>query len=276
MDMPFVVIESSVRGKWDDPSRCEDVIVTTEHFAAVIDGATARQPEQKIAGLSPGRFAALAGKAAFETLTPSSTATEAVVAMSHGLTIALSEAAISSGPQPEAIFGFVAYSPARREIWRVADCYFLWDGYLNAPRLEAERVPIEARSMLLQCLALSGASIEELRADDPSVQVIAPLIKAHASIRNRPGTPWSFGAIDGRSVPSEFIEVFAVPDHVEEVVLASDGWPELRPTLAESEAGLARVLRDDPLMICVSPATKGVAPGAISFDDRAYLRLRIR
>jgi hypothetical protein len=276
MDMPLVVIESSVRGKWDDPSRCEDVVVTTEHFAAVIDGATARQPDQKIAGLSPGRFAALVGEAAFEALPPSSTATEAVVAMSQSLSLALSEAATSSSRQPEAIFGFVGYSSARREIWRVADCYFLWDGYLNAPRLEAERVPIEARSMLLQCLALSGANIEEMRADDPSAQMIAPLIKAHANIRNRPGTPWSFGAIDGRPVPTEFIEVFAVPEHVEEVVLASDGWPELRPTLAESEEVLARILRDDPLMIRVSPAIKGVAPGAISFDDRAYLRLRIK
>jgi hypothetical protein len=276
MDMPFVVIESSVRGKWDDASRCEDVIVTTEHFAAVIDGATARQPDQQIAGLSPGRFAALVGKAAFEALPPTSTAAEAVLAMSHSLTLALNEAAISSGRQPEAIFGFVAYSSARREIWRVAACYFLWAGYLNTPRLEAERVPIEARSMLLQCLALSGANPEDLRAHDPSTQVIAPLIKAHANIRNRPGTPWSFGAIDGRPVPSEFIEVFAVPGHIEEVVLASDGWPELRPTLAESESVLARVLRDDPLMIRVSPATKGVAPGAISFDDRAYLRLMIK
>ncbi len=274
--MPFVVIESSVRGKWDDPARCEDFIVTTEHFAAVIDGATARQPDQKIAGLSPGRFAALVGKTAFEALPPSSTATEAVIAMSHSLTLALSGAAISSDRQPEAIFGFVAYSSARREIWRVADCYFLWDGYINTPRLEAERVPIEARSMLLQCLVLSGVKIEDLRADDPSAQVIAPLIKAHANVRNRPGTLWSFGAIDGRPVPSEFIEVFAVPDHVEEVVLASDGWPDLRPTLTESEGALARVLRDDPLMIHVSPATKGVAPGAISFDDRAYLRLRIK
>lgn len=109
----------------------------------------------------------------------------------------------------------------------------------------------------------------------PSAQMIAPLIKAHGNIRNRPGTPWSFGAIDGQPVPPEFIEVFAVPDHVSEVVLGSDGWPELRPTLAQSEEVLACVLRDDPLIMRVSPATKGVAPGAISLSDRrAFSRSR--
>lgn len=273
--MSFDVVESTVRGKWDDPSLCEDVIVTTEHFAAVIDGATARRPEDKIAGLSPGRFAALVGESVFQSLPPASTVHEAVLSMSHQLSAALSTAFVAPGQHPEPVFGFVAYASARREIWRVADCYFSWDGYVNAPRLDAERVPVEARSMLLQCLVLSGVSIDDLRANDPAVHMIAPLIKAHANVRNRTGTPWGFGAIDGRPVPQEFIEAFAVPGTVTEIVLASDGWPELHPTLAESEAALARVIRDDPLMMRIFPATKGVAPGAVSFDDRAYLRLRL-
>ena len=221
-DMSFDVIESTVRGKWDDPSLCEDILITNEHFAAVIDGATARRPEQKITGLSPGRFAALIGKSVFELLSPDSTATEAVLSMSRQLNTALSAAEMPFGQPPEAIFGFVAYSSARREIWRVADSYVLWDGYANTPQLEAERVPIEARSMLLQCLILSGATIDDLHANDPSVPLIAPLIRAHASVRNCPGTPWSFGAIDGQPVPLEFIEVFAVPEHIKEIVLASD------------------------------------------------------
>ena len=57
------------------------------------------------------------------------------------------------------------------------------------------------------------------------------------------------------------------------VVLASDGYPRILPTLAASEEALAGLLAADPL--CIGPlcGTKGVRPGNVSFDDRAYVRL---
>jgi hypothetical protein len=233
--MSFHTVESFVRGEWDDPSRCEDLIVTTEHFAAVIDGATTA-PGLTIEGMSPGRFAALVGKSALELLSPDATAAEAVAAMSYRLAAELAALRPSPRAQARAIFGFVVYSAVRKEIWRVAECYFAWEGYLNAPRLQAERVSIEAGAMLLRTLILTGSSPEELLANDPATQMIAPLIEAHHAVRDRPGTPWSFGAIDGQPVPDEFVEIFKVPEHILEIILASDGWPELHPALAESEA----------------------------------------
>jgi glycerophosphoryl diester phosphodiesterase len=58
-----------------------------------------------------------------------------------------------------------------------------------------------------------------------------------------------------------------------EIVLATDGYPFLKPTLAESEAALRELLRKDPMLVTLYQATKGIMQGNCSFDDRAYLRV---
>lgn len=271
--MRFDVVESFVRGKWDDPCLCEDAVVITDGFVAVIDGVTTRGRESMIAGMTPGRFAALCGQSAFETMPSDSTALQAVAHMSVGLATALAQSGAPPDVCSKAAFGFVAYSASRHEIWRVADCPFACDGIVDSQRHEAERIQTEARTMLLECLILLGSDPETLRANDPSARIIAPLVEARLAARNRRGTPWSYGVIAREPTPIELVEVFPVRSGIREVVLASDGWPSVRSTLSESEAFLADVLRDDPLMIRRFPTTKGVAPGAISFDDRAYVRI---
>jgi len=82
-----------------------------------------------------------------------------------------------------------------------------------------------------------------------------------------------FGAIDGQDVPQRFIEIIPVKPG-EEVVLATDGYPQLLPTLRETEEALAQDLLRDPLRIGQHKATKAVAPGQTSFDDRAFLRFK--
>ena len=55
--------------------------------------------------------------------------------------------------------------------------------------------------------------------------------------------------------------------------LASDGYPVLKGTLAESERELERIINNDPLCIDLYKATKGVMQGYKSFDDRTYIRI---
>lgn len=57
-----------------------------------------------------------------------------------------------------------------------------------------------------------------------------------------------------------------------EIVLASDGYPFLKPTLAESEEALANQIANDPQNISSFIATKGLVEGNKSFDDRTYIR----
>ena len=77
--------------------------------------------------------------------------------------------------------------------------------------------------------------------------------------------------IDGFPVPAREVHVIDAAG-AEMVVLASDGYPILRPTLAESETALKKALQDDPLMCRGWPSTKGLGPGRLSCDDRSYIR----
>ena len=55
-------------------------------------------------------------------------------------------------------------------------------------------------------------------------------------------------------------------------MLASDGYPHLKPTLDASEEALEKQLAADPLNIRLFKATKGWVSGNNSFDDRTYIR----
>lgn len=85
-----------------------------------------------------------------------------------------------------------------------------------------------------------------------------------------------YRSINGSSVPDEGIRIERLPEDIETIVLASDGYPYLNDTLQASERALQEVLHDDPLLFRKYRATKGMHQGWRSFDDRAYVRLRIR
>jgi len=59
------------------------------------------------------------------------------------------------------------------------------------------------------------------------------------------------------------------------VVLASDGYPILMPTLESSEIKLERLKEDDPLCIHNYKSTTGWTNGKKALDDRAYIRFKI-
>ena len=75
-------------------------------------------------------------------------------------------------------------------------------------------------------------------------------------------------------IPENLIHVISVAD-AKGIVLASDGYPVLKRTLAESERELERIINNDPLCINLYKATKGVMQGYKSFDDRTYIRIEI-
>ena len=84
----------------------------------------------------------------------------------------------------------------------------------------------------------------------------------------------TYTVIDGTPIYMNGIKTIDV-SHAREIVLATDGYPFLKPTLAESEAALRELLRQDPMLVTLYQATKGFMQGNCSFDDRAYLRVKI-
>ena len=81
--------------------------------------------------------------------------------------------------------------------------------------------------------------------------------------------------IDGFHIPREHVRIITLNFQPWEIVLASDGYPFLCPTLAESESRLHQQRTDDPLNIGTFKATKAFHPDFNSFDDRSYIRLKV-
>ena len=70
------------------------------------------------------------------------------------------------------------------------------------------------------------------------------------------------------------IKVIHLSEGKHEIILASDGYPLLRPTLQQSEQDLDRLLKEDPQCCRLYESTKGLKPGNKSFDDRTYVRFQ--
>ena len=116
----------------------------------------------------------------------------------------------------------------------------------------------------------NGVGQPKTEPDDPARNLIMPFLRLQSRFANRRGA-YGYFVFDGFTDPTYPIRTVPIAPG-DEVVLASDGYPLLRPTLAESERELARLRRDDPSLIHEYRSTKGFVAGQESFDDRTYLR----
>ena len=82
----------------------------------------------------------------------------------------------------------------------------------------------------------------------------------------------TYSVVDGFPIPMEHVRIITLTPSTHTIVLASDGYPFLLPTLAESETALHRQLTTDPLNALSFKATKAYIRGNNSFDDRTYIR----
>lgn len=255
------IVETFIKGK-RDAAHCEDGIVLTPHYAAVIDGSTSKTPFCLSPTMRNGRYAM--------TLI-----SEYIGAMPHdatcgdfckGITQVIADEYRRAGvhdrmeahPEERLCASAIVYSDVRHEVWMVGDCQAIVDGtfYDNAKPYEPDIARRRA------ALILSGMPPVEAR------RAIEPLLIAAM----REGQNREYAVIDGTTV---YMPGVIVVPAAHSVVLASDGYPVLLPTLGESEAALARQIERDPQNVSEFIATKGIVEGNCSFDDRAYIRLEI-
>lgn len=271
----FRPVEVYSEGRSADPDACEDAYVIRDDFAAVIDGCTDKAGVPYF-GMSSGRFAAQVLAAGIERLPADIAFPDAVVRLSSHLDSAIHRAlplGTKLADRPSA--GVVMYSAARREVWRLGDCHFALDAQMYCGDKAIDEVTSHARAAYLQVLLAGGQTFDALAGDDPGRALILPLLREQHHLRNAEGSRYAYGSFDGLTVPSRFIEVFPVPAGTRNLILATDGYLVPAPTLQQAEDHLRQSLTHDPLRVGEFPSTKGVRPGATSFDDRTYLRLDI-
>ena len=196
------------------------------------------------------------------------------------------EERLKEHPEERLTASAILYSRTRNEVWMVGDCQAIIDGKLYENGKPYEQEIARKRVELIE----QGLSPAEARK-----QIEPLLIKAMLSGQNQ-----TYTVIDGFPIYREGVKVVSVsdscsvqdsvpasdsvpcsdsasasgtiPSSSSEIVLASDGYPFLKPTLAASEASLAEQIANDPQNIHSFIATKGIVEGNKSFDDRTYIR----
>lgn len=257
----MIITEQFICGK-HTAADCEDGIVITNDFAAVIDGSTSKTPKRLDPSMKNGRFAMLLISEYIKQMPADYTMNN----FCRGITLRIAEEYAKRGiaedmakhPEERLTASVIIYSNSRKEVWMVGDCQAIIDGehYDNSKPYEQEI------AMQRATLINNGMSPKEARcAIEPQ------LIKAMLEGQNR-----QYAVIDGTPIYMPGTRIVTA-SHC--VVLASDGYPTLLPTLHESEEALAQHLTDDPQNITDFIATKGLVEGNVSFDDRAYIKLTI-
>ncbi|MFW5492124.1 MAG: hypothetical protein ACOCO1_07350 [Segatella copri] len=292
------IIESSIIGK-KSPEACEDGMVVTDDFIAVIDGSTSKTPKHLNPDMKNGRYAMMLIS---EYIREELKADASVDDFCQGVTAYIYnkvyeklgvEERLQEHPEERLTASAILYSRTRNEVWMVGDCQAIIDGKLYENGKPYEQEIARKRVELIE----QGLSPAEARK-----QIEPLLIKAMLSGQNR-----TYTVIDGFPIYREGVKVVSVSDSCSvqdsvqdsvpasdsvpcsdsvsasgtifvsssEIVLASDGYPFLEPTLAASEVALAEQIANDPQNIHSFIATKGIVEGNKSFDDRTYIRFSV-
>ena len=288
------IIESSIIGKKSQEA-CEDGMVVTDDFIAVIDGSTSKTPKHLNPDMKNGRYAMILIS---EYIREELKADASVDDFCQGVTAYIYnkvyeklgvEERLKEHPEKRLTASAILYSRTRNEVWMVGDCQAIIDGKLYENGKPYEQEIARKRVELIE----QGLSPAEARK-----QIEPLLIEAMLSGQNQ-----TYTVIDGFPIYREGVKVVSVSDSCSvqdsvpasdsvpcsdsvsasgtifvsssEIVLASDGYPFLEPTLAASEAALAEQIANDPQNIHSFIATKGIVEGNKSFDDRTYIRVSV-
>jgi hypothetical protein len=273
------ILERNIVAKDGDDGNCEDAIIITEDFVCVIDGTTSKSLKLW-EGKKSGRLAAMIIGEAIKTLQRDLGAYESITYISAVLAAFYKQKDLYEEFRAHPVERFSAsislYSKHHKEIWMVGDCQAMIDDRLFTNNSLVDSILIHTRVLHLAIQLAQGIPVESLLKHDTGRDFIWPLLKAQSVFQNMHlESPYAYGRIDGFEVPRNEVKVIPIPCCAKQIVLATDGYPFIKPSLIESERALATILNEDPLCINLYKSTKGLYRGHVSFDDRAYVRFRI-
>ena len=129
------IIESSIIGK-KSPEACEDGMVVTDDFIAVIDGSTSKTPKHLNPDMKNGRYAMMLIS---EYIREELKADASVDDFCQGVTAYIYnkvyeklgvEDRLKEHPEERLTASAILYNRTRNEVWMVGDCQAIIDGKL--------------------------------------------------------------------------------------------------------------------------------------------------
>lgn len=266
------IVEQQIVGK--DPHKgCEDGLVVTPDFVAVIDGSTSKSRYRHSWWRSNGRHAMKIVARYISHMPATITSEQFLTGVSAAVRRHYKKSMLprlQAHPEDRLTCSVVVYSRLSREVWMVGDCQCLLNGdlYDNPKPYEAELAAMRAAEV--RRLLAEGTTPNDLLRNDIARSVIIPRMLETMCHQNV-----TYSVVDGFHIPRQHVRILTLDFQPWEIVLATDGYPFLCPTLQESERRLDQQRSEDPLNIGAFQATKAFHPDNESFDDRTYIRFRV-
>ena len=260
------ILEQTVVPK-NPTKKSEDGIVVTADFIAVIDGSTSKTNRRYSLFSSNGRYAmkiiSNCLKKSRKDISCHQFCIEASAAIAKHYRKSQVERLLEH-PEERLTASAVIFRRVNREIWMIGDCQCMIGGtYFDNPK-PYEQELAEQRAAIINASHLPHS---HFLTDDTARKDIIPHMLE--TMRNQNKT---YAVIDGFTIPEQHVRIIPLTFQPYEIVLASDGYPFLEPTLEASEMRLTHQRLTDPLNIGEFKATKAFVEGNNSFDDRAYIR----
>jgi len=251
-----------IQGKYGQPVLCEDGLFTNDHYIAVIDGVTSKS-NFTYEGMKTGKIASNIIKDFLATLDPQASIETVILGVNQAFEdkfythVDFPLNRIEHGPQA----AMALYSDFHKCIYLIGDCQASVNGQLYIQPMASDDILSAFRSLILH---INPNHHQEAR------DAIMPYLVSSNTFANMSETRFGYSVLNGQEIPTDLITTIPVQIG-DEIVLTSDGYPEIRPTFEETEAYLQEIIHNDPNLIDQFVSTKGVNPDQVSFDDRSYI-----
>lgn len=263
------IIEHYIQGKIDNIVN-EDGIFIGNDIIAIIDGVTTKS-NNLYYGFKSGKVAKDILLGALEKINPEMSMEETFININNNL----KEYHNIHGLDGEYFSAqIIIYNNFHKEIWNFGDCNCMINNIFHNHDKLYDEVTSNARILYNEGLLKNGYTIEQLLEKDLGAEYIKPLLQAQYLFDNDFDSIYGYPILNGNPIDTNKVIIYKVNNN-DEIILASDGYPIIENTLEKSENYLKRVLEEDPLCMNLYRSMKGLMPGNVSYDDRAYIRFII-
>ena len=278
--MSFNIVEKYIQGKSKIASECEDRIIVNDNFVCAVDGATSKS-DMTFDGKKQGVISAEIIEYIFSYLAHDCSVFDFIKEVNskyNNFYISNNlPKHMDISPVDRLNASVVIYSDYRKELWLIGDCQAILDNTkITNPKL-IDSVLSNLRAFVIETLINQGVSIEELLTNDLGRKEILPYLKEQTNFQNNHfNSIYSYAVLDGYPIDKKQVKVYKIDEHSKNIILATDGYPEIFESLIETEKYLEYILKEDPLCYSIYKSTKGFKEGNFSFDDRAYIKIELR
>ncbi|MBR5566468.1 MAG: hypothetical protein IKW08_09985 [Roseburia sp.] len=265
------IIESFLCGKENNKKTCEDGIYIGEHLVAVIDGVTAKG-HRLWDGHKSGYYAK---ELLMNYLKQKDVEKQSPLELLNNLDNVLCEAVlVCETPLDQEEYlraSVIIYNDYYKEIWNYGDCQCSINDMIYTHSKKIDEVNAKLRAGYLEEVLEKGATIEELLINDCGRSMIQENLLKQFAYENKK-SEYGYPILNGMGIEPDMVQIYKVKEG-DEVILASDGYPQLGKNLEECESKLEKLIKEDPLCFRQHQSTKGIKKGNVSFDDRAFCRI---